>query len=74
MVPGRTDIEVGRCIKMNYPKPASKSSGDEYTEDEILSGLYVVTEIKHKINAANYDMTMRITKNGVGKSLGGSYE
>ena len=74
MVPGRTDIEVGRCIKMNYPKPASKSSGDEYTEDEILSGLYVVPEIKHKINAADYDMTMRITKNGVGKSLGGSYE
>ena len=42
--------------------------------NEILSGLYVVTEIKHKINAADYDMTMRITKNGVGKSLGGSYE
>ncbi len=73
-VPGRTDIEVGVSIKLKYPQPKAKSSGDEDTEDKILSGQYVVTEIKHKINPVDYGMTLRITKNGVGKDLGGSDE
>lgn len=71
-VPGRTDIEVGRGIKLDYPKPSAKSNEDTDVTDEVLSGLYIVTEIKHKINAAEYVMTLRITKNGVGKDLGGS--
>ena len=73
-VPGRTDIEVGVSINLKYPKPTAKSSGDTYVEDKVLSGQYVVTEIKHKINPAEYGMTLRITKNGVGKDLGGSDE
>ena len=70
-VPGRTDIEVGRCIKFFFPKPQAKSGDDVYVEDENLSGLYVITEIKHRINPVDYTMTLRITKNGTANSLGG---
>lgn len=70
-VPGRTDIEVGRAIKLDYPQPRSKGNEDSYEEDKVLSGMYIITEIKHKINPVSYTMTLRITKNGVGKDLGG---
>ena len=70
-VPGRTDIEVGRSINFIYPKAQTKGTEEDYQEDEKLSGLYVVTEIKHRINPVDYSMTLRIVKNGVGKSLGG---
>ena len=70
-VPGRTDIEVGRAIKLDYPQPKSKGTEDSYVEDVVLSGMYIITEIKHRINPVSYSMTLRITKNGVGKDLGG---
>ena len=73
-VPGRTDIEVGMSIRLKYPKPTAKSAKDTDEEDKVLSGQYIITEIKHKINPAEYGMTLRITKNGVGKDLGGSDE
>ena len=68
-VPGRTDIECGVMIYLDYPSTQTKGVSDTNT-DELLSGKYLVTAIAHKINiVTGHTMKMEIVKNGLGKSL-----
>ena len=71
-VPGRTDIEVGRMIKMIYPAATTHLEDSTYEDlvDETLSGNYLITAIRHKIDTVGYTMKMEIVKNGLAKSLG----
>ncbi len=63
-VPGRTDMEVGNMIYLDYPSATTKS--DE-SFDEILSGRYLVTSIAHKVNiVTGHTMKMEVVKNGLG--------
>jgi hypothetical protein len=73
-VPGRTDIEVGRMIKMNYPRAGDKPKDSTYDDiiDPNLSGNYLITAIHHSINNyTGHTMKMEICKNGLPESLGG---
>ena len=64
-VPGRTDMEVGNMIYLDYPSATTKS---EEKVDEVLSGRYLVTSIAHKVNiVTGHTMKMEIVKNGLGK-------
>ena len=71
-VPGRTDIEVGKMIYISYPAPVSKTEDLEYDElfDKQLSGKYLITGIRHKIDTVGYVMKMEIVKNGLPESMG----
>lgn len=77
-VPGRTDIEIGKMIKLVYPSASEKLTDATYDDliDPILSGGYLITAIRHKITRTNptdsfeHVMKMEIVKNGLGKSLG----
>ena len=69
VVPGRTDIEVGRVINLNYPLAGEKQSGEEYL-DPFLAGSYLVTAIKHEWTFTDYKMRMEIVKNGLMYSMG----
>ena len=63
-VPGRTDMEVGNMIYLDYPSATTKS--DEAL-DETLSGRYLVTSIAHKVNiVTGHTMKMEVVKNGLG--------
>ena len=75
-VPGRTDIEVGRMIYISYPSPISKTEDLDYDDlfDRQLSGKYLVTAIRHKIDTVGYVMKMEIVKNGLPESMGPAEE
>ena len=66
-VPGRTDIEVGKLIKLAYPIAGDKPEDAEYDEivDPVLSGNFMISCIKHTINTGvGHKMIMEVVKNG----------
>lgn len=70
-VSGRTDIQVGVMIRINYPNVGDKTGdGETPAEDPILSGNYLVTAIKHKIDYVGHTMKMEVVKNGLAENLG----
>ena len=70
--PGRTDIEVGRMIMLQYPSPITKTEDVDPDElfDRQLSGKYLITAIRHKIDTVAHTMRMEIVKNGLPESMG----
>lgn len=66
-VPGRTDIEVGRMLKLNYPDVSPRGTEDQSSEnlDKKYSGNYLITAINHKINTQSHMMSMEIVKDGL---------
>ena len=52
VVPGRTDIQVGHVISLLHP--SSEPPSDDLTTvlDPLLSGLYIISAIHHKITYA----------------------
>jgi len=71
-VPGRTDIECGNIIYIQYPSPRSKTADLTFDDiyDRQLSGKYIITAIRHKIDTVAHVMKMEIMKNGVPESMG----
>jgi len=59
-------------IYISYPAPVSKTEDLEYDElfDKQLSGKYLITGIRHKIDTVGYVMKMEIVKNGLPESMG----
>jgi len=66
-VPGRTDIEVGRMLKLIYPDVSPKGMNDISSENEDIryTGNYLITAINHKINQQSHMMSMEIVKDGM---------
>lgn len=66
-VPGRTDIEVGRMLYFSYPALDSKDESDkvETREDQLYSGFYLITAIRHKLNRNQHFMTMEVVKDSL---------
>ena len=67
-VPGKTDIEVGRLIRFNYPDVGEKNSNPRQSElfDQFVSGIYIITGIRHDINREGHKMLMEITRDSLG--------
>lgn len=63
-VPGRTDMEVGMVIRFSYPDTNPKSEVDKSKtgEDELYSGYYLITAIRHKVTLNEHVMVMEIVK------------
>lgn len=58
-VAGRSDIEVGRLVNFLYPK---MKTSDKFELDPQMSGLYMVTAVKHAVTRQEYTMTLELTK------------
>jgi len=71
-LPGRTDIEVGKLIKLAYPNAGDKPMDATYDDivDPLLTGPYLITAIKHKFDSVRHTMKVEIVKNGLAASLG----
>ena len=71
-LPGRTDIEVGKLIKMVYPNAGDKPTDATYDDlvDPLLTGNYLITAVKHKFDSSRHTMKLEIVKNGLAASLG----
>ena len=65
---GRTDVEVGSMMYFVYPKSGPKNESDlsKGNQDEIYSGLYVITAIHHHITLSQHTMTWEIVKDSFG--------
>ena len=63
-VPGRTDIEVGKIINFLYPKNIDKAAGTliEDALDPYMSGLYIITAIRHSFSLNKHTMYLELAK------------
>ena len=66
-VPGRTDIEVGRTIKLYVPdsSPRNEENKTDRHEDKFYSGRYFITAIRHKVTLQKHMMIMEIVKESI---------
>lgn len=62
VIPGRTDLEVGKLIKLRVPNLAPREEGDVSKDmfDTLYTGNYLVTSIRHKIIAGEHTMICEI--------------
>jgi len=72
VIPGRTDVEVGRIIKIIFPKgePGAPTSQDKTASkrDEAYTGYYLITNLSHKINPKTHYITMNVVKDSFSKT------
>lgn len=63
LVNGRWDAEVGMLVEFLMPSFKSKPlNTDENVFDPFYSGIYLITCIRHKVNAQNHKMVMELCK------------
>ena len=67
-IPGRTDIQVGHVISLLHPSAEPPSDDLTTVLDPLLSGLYIISAIHHKINADRHVMQTELIKNGLSSS------
>ena len=72
VIPGRTDVEVGKIIKIIFPKgePGAPTSQDKTASkrDEAYTGYYLITNLSHKINPKTHYITMNVVKDSFSKT------
>ena len=70
-VPGRTDAEVGRLIKLFYPSVGEKTqdSSEAVVWDKFLTGIYMITAIHHQITPLRHTMYMEISKDSYAQPI-----
>lgn len=63
-VPGRTNMEVGTIIDLDYPSVASNrdNSSTEEIRDKWVSGYYMITAIHHQITKLRHNAILEIAK------------
>lgn len=69
-VSGRSDLEVGKLIYFVYPQ--AHTSGEyeaEFKIDKKISGVYMITAIKHVVTPASYEVVMEISKDSFFEAL-----
>ena len=67
-VSGRSDLEVGRLIYFVYPQ-AHSGDDAEFKADQKLTGIYMITAIKHIVSPSGYDCILEITKDSFFEAL-----
>ena len=67
IVPGRTDVEVGRILKFIFPDVSPKTEKDSAkpVDDKYYSGFYLISAIRHKITLTSHFMSMEIVKDSL---------
>ena len=69
-VPGRTDFEAGSVVYFGMPKMGPKDGKDKTEDyDEYMSGLYLVSCIRHKINNQKHVMIVELVKDSFDTQL-----
>ena len=69
-MPGRTDIDLGMLVYLNFPNTSEKGSDPRPDElfDERISGIYSITGIRHHISTAanSHNMKLEVVRDSVG--------
>ena len=64
-VPGRTDMEVGSLVEFLYPRAVSsdeKNDDQRYLWDPFISGVWMITAIRHKFTPTDHKMLLELAK------------
>jgi len=66
-VPGRSDIEVGNLIYINFPAlgPAVEKDKNKEHIDRSYSGYYLITAIHHRLTSLEHVMIMEVIKDSL---------
>lgn len=66
-VPGRTDAEVGSIVYLHYPDASPKDSSDKNMtkDDDLYSGKYLITAIRHQITLISHIMVLELVKDSL---------
>jgi len=67
-VPGKADVDVGLLTKLIFPRTEDKTNQPKINEleDPFVSGLYMITAVKHVIRPQNHMMTLRLVRDSLG--------
>lgn len=70
-VAGRTDIEIGRLVNFLYPKNIDKSADGlaENMLDPYMSGIYMITAIRHEFVLNKHTMFIELVKDSFKREL-----
>lgn len=68
-VPGKTDIEVGKLIKCNFPNVNEKGTNPKPEDlyDPQLSGIYLIAGVRHTIKRGTHTMVLEIIRDSMGE-------
>jgi hypothetical protein len=66
-VHGRSDLYAGSMIKFNFPDTTNHESSNDFGNDKLYSGTYLVSTIRHKINFRNHVMILELIKDSFAK-------
>ena len=61
---GRTDYTVGQKVKLKLYKnaPVEKKDTEKDTIDDMFSGFYIISSIRHNIGTSLHECTMELIK------------
>lgn len=71
-VAGRTDMEVGKVVKLDIPKSIAKDAKVNSPTDMLdpfLSGLYLITSIRHQFTINKHTVHLECMKDSYSKSI-----
>lgn len=63
-MPGNTILKAGRVVTLNMPS-GSIATREEKPMDELYSGNYLITAVRHKIDRTKYICTLELSKDSV---------
>lgn len=64
-VHGRSDMYAGALVRFNYPETTHHGDSSEKGTDNLYSGIYLVSAIRHKINYRTHVMVMELIKDSL---------
>jgi hypothetical protein len=67
-IPGKTDVDLGLLVNLIFPLTDEKTSQPkrDNLEDPFVSGLYMITAIRHTVTNGKHDMTLRLMRDSLG--------
>lgn len=69
LIPGNSELLVGNTIKINI-HDTELEMGNRKTDDDILSGKYLITAARHMINTTRYTTVLELSKDTRIKNAG----
>ena len=66
---GRTDYTVGQIVTLNLPRNIPIDKGDTNTKDNMFSGNYIVSSLRHAIDREKHTIRMELIKDSSGVKL-----
>lgn len=67
-VPGKSDVNIGLLTRLIFPKTEDKTNEPDQNdlEDPYVSGLYMITAVKHIVQPGKHEMVLRLVRDSLG--------